>query len=136
MPRLDYPFPSQTSCTLGPLHELHYALQLWNSAKSVPAFQHCTRLQRKSAPCWTNPGVMLAWGGNDQAALQAYAHGAALGDSMARTDAEHLKQALAAKRAAAANSSGFNPGAMFHAIHQQAVWAAQDSAGLPRTAAP
>jgi tetratricopeptide (TPR) repeat protein len=113
-------------------------LRLWNSAKSVPAFQHCTRLKPGLAPCWTNLGVMLEWGGNDQEALQAYARAAALGDSLATTDAGHLKQAMAAQRAAAASSGGggMSPGAMLHSFRQQAVWSAQDRAGAPRTNVP
>ncbi len=112
-------------------------LRLENAPKAVPAFQHCVHLQPRLAPCWTNLGVMLEWGGNDQAALQAYARANALGDSLAGQDAGRLKQAIAAQRAAASEGgSGMSPGAMLHSFRQQAVWASEDRAGTPRTGVP
>ena len=111
-------------------------LRLENAPKSVPAFQHCVRLQPRFAPCWTNLGVMLEWGGNNQAALQAYARASPLGDSLASQDAGRLKQAIAAQRAASPQTGGMSADAMLHSFHQQAVWASEDRAGTPRTAVP
>jgi tetratricopeptide (TPR) repeat protein len=112
-------------------------LRLENAPKAVPAFQHCVHLQPRLAPCWTNLGVMLEWGGNDQAALQAYARANALGDSLGGQDAARLKHAIAAQRAAASGGgNGMSAGAMLHSFRQQAVWASEDRAGAPRTAAP
>jgi tetratricopeptide (TPR) repeat protein len=112
-------------------------LRLQSAAKAVPAFQHCVQLQPKLAPCWTNLGVMLEWGGNDQAALQAYARAGALGDSLAAQDSSRLKQAMAAQQASASGGGGgMSSGAMLHSFRQQAGWASEDRAGAPRTAAP
>jgi tetratricopeptide (TPR) repeat protein len=112
-------------------------LRLENAPKAVPAFQHCVQLQPGLAPCWTNLGVMLEWGGNDQAALQAYARATALGDSLAGQDAGRLKQAMAAQQSAASGGGGgMSPGGMLHSFRQQAVWASEDRSGTPRTDVP
>lgn len=105
-------------------------LKLRNAQQSIAAYRHCVALKPGFAQCWTNMGVMLEWAGNNQEALQAYARGKALGDSMAGDDAGRLNQAIAAQRQAAANPGQRNMGqqAAFlnESFRQQAARAAEN----------
>jgi len=105
-------------------------LKLRIAQKSVAAYQRCVRLRPGFGPCWTNMGVMLQWAGNSQGALQAYARGRALGDSLAGADAERLNQAIAAQRRAASNpgqrSMGQEAAFLNESFRQQAIRAAEN----------
>lgn len=104
-------------------------LKLENAQKSVAAFQRCVQLKPNFAQCWTNMGVMLQWGGNSQAALQAYARGNALGDALGGQDAARLKQAIAAQqRAASSGQRNMGQEAAFlnNSFRQQALRASEN----------
>ena len=84
-------------------------LKMEKPSQAVAAYQQCVRLQPRQGACWTNMGVMLLWGGNSTAALQAYDRGASMGDALGRKNAAALRQAIAQqKRAAQQNANSFN----------------------------
>jgi len=82
--------------------------RLEQAAPAVDAYQHAVKLNPSWAQAWTNLGTMLQWGGNVQAAQQAYTRGAQLGDPLAAQDNARLRQALAQQAAAAKAGGGRN----------------------------
>lgn len=75
--------------------------RLEQAESAVTAYQRAVKLKPDWAEAWTNLGTMLQWGRNVDAAAQAYAQGARLGDPLGVQNGVRLKEALAQQAAAA-----------------------------------
>ncbi len=83
--------------------------RLEQAEPAVAAYQSAVRLNPNWAQAWTNLGTMLQWGGNVQAAAQAYTQGANLGDPLGAQNNTRLQQALAQQAAAEKAGANRNP---------------------------